>query len=114
MQSDPTAAQVLAEIREVVRQALSAPARIPQPQIEPFLTVDQVAELLSVSSKTVRGWVETRRIPHYKPGARPKDKVGSRVGVRFRASDLEAWLETVKVDEIGEVQISTLRRMRRA
>ncbi len=47
-----------------------------------FLTVDQVAEYLSLSKATVYQWASERKIPHYKMGR----------AVRFRQAEIESWL----------------------
>jgi excisionase family DNA binding protein len=49
-----------------------------------LLKVDDVADLLGVSPKTVYGWVYQRAIPFVKP---------SRTTLRFRRSEIEAWLD---------------------
>jgi excisionase family DNA binding protein len=61
---------------------------------ERYLNVDDVAALLGVARKTVYGWVYAKAIPHLK---------FSRSGLRFRASDIEAWAEsrTVSVGSGG-------------
>jgi excisionase family DNA binding protein len=48
-----------------------------------LLTTDEVAELLKVSSKTIRQWVYLRRIPNLKMNGL----------VRFVKKDIEAWLQ---------------------
>lgn len=48
----------------------------------PWLTVEEVAEYLSVSPGTVRNWVSQQYIPHAKRG---------RV-VRFHRDQIDAWL----------------------
>jgi excisionase family DNA binding protein len=49
-----------------------------------LLKVNEVAEMIGVSPKTVYGWVYQRAIPFVKP---------SRTTLRFRRNDIEAWLD---------------------
>ncbi len=49
-----------------------------------LLKVDELAEMLGVSPKTVYGWVYQRAIPFVKP---------SRSTLRFRRGEIEAWLD---------------------
>ena len=51
-------------------------------QETPWLTVEEVADYLSVSAGTVRNWVSQQDIPHAKRG---------RV-VRFHRDRIDAWL----------------------
>jgi len=48
----------------------------------PWLTVEQLADYLSVSSGTIRNWVSQKYIPHIKKG---------RI-VRFHRNQIDAWL----------------------
>ena len=57
---------------------------------EKFLTVFEVASLLSVKPSTVYQWVSLGEIPHYRLG---------RI-VRFRRKDLEAWVENFRKEKI--------------
>ena len=50
---------------------------------ERLLTAREVAELLGFAPGTVVDWAEAGRIPYFKVGGR----------LRFRLSELEAWLE---------------------
>ena len=51
--------------------------------MEKLLKVEQVAELLQVSKRTIYDWTHTSYIPHYKfPN-----------GVRFRESEVDRWLK---------------------
>jgi len=59
------------------------------PTIESLLDADQVAERLGVKPRFVRRLVEERRIPFCKLGK----------FVRFRPSDIDAWLDTCTVDQ---------------
>jgi excisionase family DNA binding protein len=58
----------------------------PAEQIEPYLRVEQVAEILGVEPKTVRRWTLQGLLPHY--------KLGSRAGYRFRRSDVDRFMAT--------------------
>lgn len=40
----------------------------PPSEDEPLLTVDEVAERLNVSTKTVRRWIKTGELPAYRLG----------------------------------------------
>lgn len=54
-------------------------------RIEPeLLTIDQVADLLQVSPKTVRNWVYRRKIPHRKING----------VLRFLRHEITKWIET--------------------
>ena len=57
-----------------------------------LLDVNDVADMLNVSVKTVYGWVYDKRIPYLKP---------SRSILRFRKSDIEAWLDGQAVPARG-------------
>jgi len=60
---------------------------------ENFLTVPDVASILSVKQSTVYQWAKSGEIPHYKLG---------RI-VRFKRKDLEAWIEDHRKEKaIGE------------
>jgi excisionase family DNA binding protein len=51
---------------------------------DPLLTARQLAELLGLTAGTILDWFEDGRLPGF--------KLGGRV-VRFRASEVEEWLE---------------------
>ncbi|MBU1917096.1 helix-turn-helix domain-containing protein [bacterium] len=51
--------------------------------MEQLLTVNQIAEYLQVSPRTVREWVSIGFVPHYKISR----------NVRFRMSELELWVK---------------------
>lgn len=55
--------------------------------IEPLLTARELAELLGLSASTVLDWFEAGRLPGFKLGR----------AVRFRESEVEAWLEAQRV-----------------
>lgn len=55
-----------------------------KPEEEPFLTPQEVSDLLQVSVQTVRRWIKDEELPAY--------KVGPRMW-RIRKVDLDAWLE---------------------
>lgn len=46
-----------------------------------FMNVREIAELLSVSTRTVYAWVEQNKIPFQRKGG----------SLRFRRSEIEAW-----------------------
>lgn len=54
-----------------------------------MMTVEELAEFLSISRYTVYNWTSTRSLPFYKLGG----------AVRFRRKDIEAWLEGQKVEQ---------------
>ena len=51
------------------------------------MTAREVAEYLGFSSSTILDWFEDGRLPGFKIGS----------AVRFRASEVEAWLEERRV-----------------
>jgi excisionase family DNA binding protein len=51
---------------------------------EPLATAREVAAILGVSPSTVLDWFEAGKLPGFKLGGR---------AVRFRPSEIEAWLE---------------------
>jgi excisionase family DNA binding protein len=51
---------------------------------QPFLTTQEVSDLLQVSVQTVRRWIKEEDLPAY--------KVGPRMW-RVRTTDLDEWLE---------------------
>ncbi len=55
---------------------------------EQLLTARQLAELLGFAAGTVVDWAETGKVPALKVGGR----------LRFRLSEVEAWLETCRVE----------------
>lgn len=55
-----------------------------------YLTTQQVAEELSVSSNTVRRWIETQDLKWHDVG------VAGRPRIRISETDLKAWLEARK------------------
>jgi excisionase family DNA binding protein len=67
---------------------------------EPLLTARQVAELLGFAPGTIVDWYEAGRIPASKVGGR----------LRFRESEVLAWLETKRPD--AEEKLSTTPRKR--
>lgn len=54
-----------------------------------MMTINELAEFLSVSRHTIYGWTSMRSLPYYKLGRT----------VRFRKKDIEAWLEKQKVEQ---------------
>jgi len=59
---------------------------------EPLLTARQVAELLGFAPATIVDWFEAGKLPGFKIGGR----------LRFRLSEVEAWLETQRAGAGGE------------
>lgn len=55
-----------------------------------WLTTEQVAQQMEVSSNTVRRWVADRGLPYSNIGA-PGPK--ARVKLRFTQDDLDAWVK---------------------
>lgn len=51
---------------------------------DPLVTARELADYLGLSPSTVLDWFEAGRLPGFKLGGR---------AVRFRASEVEAWLE---------------------
>jgi excisionase family DNA binding protein len=54
---------------------------------EPLLTAREAAGILGVATGTLLDWFEAGRLPGFKLGD------GAGAPVRFRASELEAWIE---------------------
>jgi excisionase family DNA binding protein len=57
------------------------------------MTARELGDLLGFSSATVVDWTEAGRVPAFKIGGR----------LRFRVSEVEAWLETKRAGAGGEV-----------
>jgi excisionase family DNA binding protein len=60
---------------------------------ERLLTSRELAELLGFSSSTIQDWYEAGKIPGFRIGGR----------LRFRPTEVEAWLETKRPGDGGEV-----------
>jgi excisionase family DNA binding protein len=59
-----------------------------------WLNVSEAADLIGVTKHTIYAYVSQRRVPFYKiPGSQM---------LKFRVSDLNAWLESGKVETIDE------------
>jgi excisionase family DNA binding protein len=54
-----------------------------------WMTIEQVAEWLQVSTKTIRRYIESGSLPAVNLGGR---------AIRIRRQDLEAWLQTRRVE----------------
>jgi excisionase family DNA binding protein len=65
-------------------------------ELETFLDVGQVAEILGLSTATIRKWVLIRYIPYQKLGR----------AVRFSAPEIREWVKTRTVKPAGEQGIS--------
>jgi excisionase family DNA binding protein len=61
-------------------------------EIETFLDVGQVAEMMGLSAATIRKWVLIRYIPYRKLGR----------AVRFSAPEIRKWVKTRSVRPAGE------------
>lgn len=59
---------------------------------EKFLTVPDVASILSVKQSTVYQWAKSGEIPHYRLG---------RI-VRFKRKDVEAWVENFRKERVDK------------
>ena len=60
---------------------------------ESLLTTRELAEVLGFAPGTIVDWFEAGRLPGFKLGGR----------LRFRVSEIEAWLETKRAGVGGEV-----------
>ncbi len=67
---------------------------------EKFLTVDEIAEYLSLSRATIYQWASEKRIPHYRMGR----------AIRFKRAEIESWLlEKCKQEPISiEAQVKKI------
>ena len=69
-----TLGELLQAMRELMREELArahGPQTTALPQLEPppeYLTVQEVARLCSVSEKTIRAWVQEKKLPARKMG----------------------------------------------
>ena len=59
---------------------------------EPLLTARDLGELLGFSAATIVDWAEAGKVPAFKIGGR----------LRFRESEVLAWLETQRASAGGE------------
>lgn len=69
----------------------------------PYLTIDQVAELTCAPIATVRWWIQTRKLPAFKPGRR----------VLVKAADVAAFVEGASVAERGAEKVKRARAARK-
>jgi len=67
---------------------------------EPLLTARQVAELLGFAPGTIVDWYEAGKLPGFKLGGR----------LRFRPSEVEAWLEERRANARREASPSPSKR----
>jgi excisionase family DNA binding protein len=66
--------------------------------IEQLLTAAQLADKLGVSTHTVLDWFEDGRMPGFRLAA-GRDRIGRPTGpVRFRESEIAAWIEEQRVE----------------
>jgi excisionase family DNA binding protein len=56
---------------------------------EKWVTLEDIAEHLSVSTDTVRAWIKNGKLPYYRAGKRYK----------FKISEVDAWLRDGKITE---------------
>ncbi len=59
-----------------------------------WLNVKEAAEFLGVQVSTLYSYISSRRIPHYKPP-------GSQL-VKFRASELDGWMASGRIETAEE------------
>ena len=57
-----------------------------------WMTVDDTAEYLGVKKSTVYAYIHERKLPYYKRGH----------FVRFKADDIDAWIEESRVETLSE------------
>lgn len=58
--------------------------------MEELLTANELGKILSFSPATIVNWAERDELPHFKVGGR----------LRFRLSEIEAWLEARRVARV--------------
>jgi excisionase family DNA binding protein len=58
-----------------------------------WMKIDEAAKCIGISAGTLRNWVWQHKIPHFKIGGL----------VRFRRSELEAWIEDALVPVDGSI-----------
>jgi excisionase family DNA binding protein len=63
--------------------------RMPEQPTPEWLTIDQAAAWLQVSTKTIRRYIEAGSLPAVNLGGR---------AIRIRRQDLETWLETRRIE----------------
>ena len=66
--------------------------------LERLLTARELAELLGFQAGTIVDWAEAGAIPSYKLGGR----------LRFRESEVAAWLEERRQDVTSDVHVASL------
>jgi excisionase family DNA binding protein len=74
-----------------VRNTFNEPTNIPAASRD-ILNETQAAELLGVQPRTCRLWRKTRGLPHIRITAKE---------IRFRRSDIDAWLAGLRVATVG-------------
>jgi len=57
--------------------------------MEKLLDIDELSQILGVKKSTVYNWISQNKIPHI--------KIGKRI-LKFRAKDIEAWIEAKSVN----------------
>jgi excisionase family DNA binding protein len=94
-----TDAEKLDQILAIVREIRAGQGK----QADPWMSVDQASSYLSVARATIYKWVHEGRVPHHKiPGSGL---------VRFRASELDQWIEIGR-DGANEAVKDVLRKLR--
>lgn len=62
--------------------------------METLLTIKDLCERFKVSPSVIYEKVENKEIPHIRLGTGPK------APIRFREKDIEAWIESLKVNAV--------------
>jgi excisionase family DNA binding protein len=70
---------------------LSSAAFFMEEYVERLLTIEEASELLQIRPKTLYCWICSKKIPYIKLGS----------AVRFKESELEAWIESKKVNPLN-------------
>lgn len=63
-------------------KTIELPIESRAPIFDKLLTVEELADAIGITPKTIRNWVSRREIPHVKIGGK----------TRFRKGSIEAWL----------------------
>lgn len=61
--------------------------------IDKYIKIDEVADYLGVRPSTIRAWIKSKGMPHY--------RVGGKL-LKFKRSEIDKWIntgESAKVDE---------------
>ena len=68
--------------------------RRPEMNVEPWVSVNEVAEHLSVAKDSVYRWIETKALPAHRIGRLWK----------FRLSEVDAWVQAGGADVAADVE----------